>query len=212
MPPTSELSVPPTDNVSMQRFLGTTALARPGPGPYPVPSSTSGSWCSSEPGWLGAAAIGLVPAVCVCCSSQRFLGRLPRASPHPQPGFTSPFRQQVEVWNISGLGLGCCFLICCCKRREKKKKKQPSGNVKQVAGAWRAERDRVEAEVGAGAGTPVSRPCSPWGPCSPGLEAHLCVAGVPEHRAPSWSLSLHVKHGDLSGGRCSGCVPRARTV
>lgn len=141
--------------------------------------------------------------LCVCAEAlSASWGGCPGASPHPQPGFTSPFWRQVEVWSISELGLGCCFLICCCKRREKKKK-QPSGNVKQVAGAWRAERDRVEADVGAGV-QGLGLPGPP--------EAHLCVAGGPKHRAPSWSPSLHVRHGDLSGGRCSGYVPRARTL
>lgn len=60
--------------------------------------------------------------LCVCAEAlSASWGGCPGASPHPQPGFTSPFWRQVEVWSISELGLGCCFLIYCCKRREKKK-------------------------------------------------------------------------------------------
>lgn len=52
--------------------------------PYPVPSSTSSPSCSSEPGWLGASAIGLVlgGSGCVCTvalGASSLAGR-----PHPQ--------------------------------------------------------------------------------------------------------------------------------
>lgn len=160
-------------------------------GPYPVSSSASSSRHSSEPGLPGASA--MVLAVRVSCSSGRFLGR-PSRSPHPQPGFTSPFRLQVEVWKASGLGLGCCFLICCCKRREKNTSRQEALSKLQGPGG---PGGRGEAEVqGVGAGTPHrSHPPTR----RPGLEVQLCLAGVPKQGARSRSLSLHVKRGDLPG-------------
>ena len=180
----------------MQRLVRAWACVWPGPGPYPV-SSASSSCRSSEPRWPGVSAIS---PHCACdCSSGRFLGRLPW-SPHPQPGFTSPFRLQVEVWSASGLGLGCCFLICCCKRRREKKHESP-GSVEQVAGP----RGGGEAEVqGVGAGT-LHR--SPPPTCSPGLEVQLCTAAVPRQRAWPQSLSLHMKRGDLPGGHLLGALP-----
>lgn len=98
-------------------------------------------------------------------------GRAP--TPHP-PGFTSPFRLQVEVWAL----VGVLFLSCCYKSREN----QPPGSIKQVAGAWG---DRPH-EAGEGLGhcvvqSPGARTGAPHAPPGPSVAtaAEVLRAGWP---------------------------------